>query len=66
DYIKYLREVEGCSISEIARRVKINWRTAQKYALTQGKVFGIIASTDNHRGYLVAYRQGLTAVMAEI
>ena len=32
DYIKYLREVEGCSISEIAKRVKINWRTAQKYA----------------------------------
>ncbi|MFW6389880.1 MAG: IS21 family transposase [Halanaerobiales bacterium] len=32
DYIKYLREVEGCSISEIANRVKINWRTAQKYA----------------------------------
>ena len=30
--IKYLREKEGCSISEIARRVDINWRTAKKYA----------------------------------
>ncbi len=36
DYIKHLRENEGCSISEIARRVKINWRTAKKYA--DGKV----------------------------
>lgn len=32
DYIKHLRENEGCSISEIAKRVKINWRTAEKYA----------------------------------
>jgi len=32
NYIKRLREKEGCSISEIARRLKINWRTAKKYA----------------------------------
>lgn len=32
DYIKRLREKEGCSIQEIARRLKINWRTAKKYA----------------------------------
>jgi transposase len=32
DYIKHLRENEGCSISEIADRLKINWRTAKKYA----------------------------------
>jgi transposase len=32
NYIRYLREEEGCSISEIARRLKINWRTARQYA----------------------------------
>src|SRR5690554_6593905 len=32
DYIKHLREKEGCSISEITRRLKINCRTAKKYA----------------------------------
>ena len=32
NYIKRLREKEGCSISEIAERVDINWRTAKKYA----------------------------------
>lgn len=32
NYIKRLREKEGCSISEIATRLKINWRTAKKYA----------------------------------
>ena len=32
NYIKRLREKEGCSISEIAKRLKINWRTAKKYA----------------------------------
>src|SRR5690554_3938905 len=32
DDIKHLREKEGCSISEITRRLKINWRTAKKYA----------------------------------
>lgn len=32
DYIKHLRENEGCSISEIAKRLEINWRTAKKYA----------------------------------
>jgi len=32
DYIKYLRHKEGCSISEIARRVGISWVTAKKYA----------------------------------
>ena len=30
--IKRLREKEGYSISEIAERVNINWRTAKKYA----------------------------------
>ncbi len=32
EYIKKMREIEGCSISEIAKRLKINWRTAKKYA----------------------------------
>jgi len=32
NYIKRLREKESYSISEIAERVNINWRTAKKYA----------------------------------
>lgn len=32
EYIKYLREFEGLSISEIKERLNINWRTAKKYA----------------------------------
>lgn len=31
-YIKFLREMEGCTISEIADQVGVNWRTAKKYA----------------------------------
>lgn len=31
-YIRFLREVEGCSVNEIAGRVGIHWRTAKKYA----------------------------------
>lgn len=31
-YIKFLREIEGCSINEIAETVGIHWRTARKYA----------------------------------
>lgn len=31
-YIKFLREIEGCNISEIAENIGINWRTAKKYA----------------------------------
>lgn len=31
-YIKFLREVEGCSVNEIAGRVGVHWRTAKKYA----------------------------------
>src|SRR5262245_19588112 len=31
-YIKHLREMEGCSIQEIVRRTKVDWRTAKKYA----------------------------------
>ncbi len=31
-YIRYLREVEGCGVQEIAERVGVNWRTAKKYA----------------------------------
>lgn len=31
-YIRFLREVEGCSIQEIADRLQVNWRTAKKYA----------------------------------
>lgn len=31
-YIKLMREIEGCSISEIAERANIDWRTAKKYA----------------------------------
>ncbi len=32
NYIKELREKEGASISEIARRLNISWQTAKKYA----------------------------------
>lgn len=32
EYIKYLREFEGLSISEIKEKLNINWRTAKKYA----------------------------------
>ncbi|MDR9785891.1 MAG: hypothetical protein RJR37_01180 [Peptococcaceae bacterium MAG4] len=32
DYIKHLRDIEGASISEIAARVKCDWKTAKKYA----------------------------------
>lgn len=31
-YIRLMREIEGCSISDIAKRAHINWRTAKKYA----------------------------------
>jgi transposase len=31
-YIKYLREIEGLTINEIADILKIDWRTAKKYA----------------------------------
>lgn len=31
-YIRFLREVEGCSIQDIANRVGVHWRTAKKYA----------------------------------
>ena len=31
-YIRFLREAEGCSIQEIADRVGVHWRTAKKYA----------------------------------
>ena len=31
-YIKFLREIEGCNIAEIADQVGVNWRTAKKYA----------------------------------
>jgi transposase len=32
DYIKFLREAEGCSVNEIARQVGVHWRTAKRYA----------------------------------
>ena len=32
EYIKYLREMEGLNITEIAETLNIDWRTAQKYA----------------------------------
>jgi transposase len=32
DYIKYLREFEGLSISEIKNKLNVNWRTAKRYA----------------------------------
>ncbi|WP_159888748.1 IS21 family transposase [Paenibacillus puerhi] len=32
EYIKFLREAEGCSVSEIARQVGVHWRTAKRYA----------------------------------
>lgn len=31
-YIRYLREMDGCTIQEIAERVGVNWRTAKKYS----------------------------------
>jgi len=31
-YIRFLREVEGCTIQEIADRFGVHWRTAKKYA----------------------------------
>jgi transposase len=31
-YIKFLREAEGCSVSDIARHMNIHWRTAKRYA----------------------------------
>ncbi len=31
-YIHFLRQVDGCSIQEIAERVNVNWRTAKRYA----------------------------------
>ncbi|WP_143057138.1 hypothetical protein [Salisediminibacterium halotolerans] len=31
-YIKDLRNREGCSINDIAKRTRTNWRTAKKYA----------------------------------
>lgn len=31
-YIRLMREIEGCTISEIANRTNRNWRTAKKYA----------------------------------
>lgn len=31
-YIRYLREVDGCGIQEIADRVGVTWRSAKKYA----------------------------------
>lgn len=32
EYIKYLREIEDLSISEIKEHMNVNWRTAKKYA----------------------------------
>jgi hypothetical protein len=32
EYIKFLRERETLSISEISKRVDVDWRTAKKYA----------------------------------
>lgn len=32
EYIKFLREAEGCSVSEIARQTGVHWRTAKRYA----------------------------------
>jgi len=32
NYIKNMRELEDANVSEIARRLHINWRTARKYA----------------------------------
>jgi len=40
NYIKHLREKEGCSISEIAEKVDIDWRTAKKYADEDVKIQG--------------------------
>lgn len=32
EYIKFLRDDEGLSINKIAKQMKVNWRTAKKYA----------------------------------
>ncbi|WP_261795534.1 hypothetical protein [Rubeoparvulum massiliense] len=34
-YISFLREVEGCSVNEIAGRVGIHWRTAKNMPIKQ-------------------------------
>ncbi|WP_041749448.1 hypothetical protein [Brevibacillus brevis] len=44
-YIKFLREVEGCSVKEIAARVSVHWRTAKKYA---GKCLGNFGCKTEH------------------
>ncbi len=31
-YIRFLREIEGANITEIAETIGIDWRTAKKYA----------------------------------
>ncbi len=31
-YIRFLREVEDCSVNEVAECVGVHWRTAKKYA----------------------------------
>lgn len=31
-YIKFLREAEGLTVSEIARQTGVHWRTAKRYA----------------------------------
>ena len=43
--IKFLRNNKGFSISEIQRTIKINWRTAKKYADEDQ-----IPKQKNHRG----------------
>ena len=32
EYIRYLREIEELSITEIKENLNVNWRTAKKYA----------------------------------
>lgn len=31
-YIRFLRETEGLTVSEISRQVGVHWRTAKRYA----------------------------------
>jgi len=38
-YIRFLREVEGCTIQEIADRVGVHWRTAKNMPIKMTGMF---------------------------
>lgn len=55
NYIKHLRENEDLSISDIAKKLGINWRTAKKYA--DGEV-SIPEITGNKQGMMYTEKYG--------